>query len=148
MLTYETDKGNNFPQFKIALGIDVVEINRVKRIFDRWDRRFVQRCFTNTEQKLCGGDISSFAVRFAAKEAVMKALGTGMKGVNWLDIEVHNLPSGAPVLKLHNRAEREADRQGWQSVSLSLTHSAGVAIAVVAAVKIDLTAEIAEIRRG
>jgi holo-[acyl-carrier protein] synthase len=82
----------------------------------------------------CRGRIERLAVLIAAKEATSKALGTGLRGVGWKEMEVVHARSGKPSLRLHGRAEARAEALGWASTSVSLTHDAGVAIAVVVAV--------------
>ncbi len=127
----------SFSDQKIASGVDVVEIARVKKILDKWGERFLKRCLTEIERRECRGRAQSIAARIAAKEAVVKALGTGFKGVDWIDVETRHLNTGKPVLYLYNSARKLALLQKWSSASVSLTHSAGVAIAVVTVSKGD-----------
>lgn len=116
-------------------GIDVIEIERIQRVIDRYGKRFLDRVFLDAEQAYCRrkrNSAESFAARFAAKEAAAKALGTGISyGVNWLEIEVVREPSGRPSLKLHGRALQIAERLGVTRSALSLTHSNQVAMASV-----------------
>ena len=122
----------------IAIGTDAIEVERVQRAVGhpRWGERFQQRVFTPGEIAYCtrrrrNGE--SFAARFAAKEAVMKALGTGYaKGVWWRDIEVVR-DGGAPRLVLHGGAAARAAALGITRWHLSLTHTAGQALAYVIA---------------
>ena len=122
----------------IAIGTDAIEVERVQRAVDhpRWGERFRQRVFTAGEIAYCTRrrrNAESFAARFAAKEAVMKALGTGYaKGVWWRDIEVVR-ESGAPRLVLHGGAAARAAALGITRWHLSLTHTAGQALAYVIA---------------
>ena len=122
----------------IAIGTDAIEVERVQRAVDhpRWGERFRQRVFTPGEIAYCTRrrrNAESFAARFAAKEAVMKALGTGYaKGVWWRDIEVVR-ESGAPQLVLHGGAAARAAALGITRWHLSLTHTAGQALAYVIA---------------
>lgn len=122
----------------IAVGTDVIEVERVARAVDhqRWGARFRERVFTAGEIAYCTRrrrHAESFAARFAAKEAVMKALGTGYaKGVWWRDIEVVRT-SGAPRIVLHGGAAATAARLGITRWHLSLTHTAGQALAHVIA---------------
>lgn len=122
----------------IAIGTDAIEVERVQRAVDhpRWGERFRQRVFTPNEIAYCTKrrrNAESFAARFAAKEAVMKALGTGYaKGVWWRDIEVVR-ESGAPHLVLHGGAAARAAALGITRWHLSLTHTAGQALAYVIA---------------
>jgi holo-[acyl-carrier protein] synthase len=116
-------------------GIDIIEIERVKRTIDRFGKRFLDRVYLAAEQAYClrkRNAAESFAARFAAKEAAAKALGTGIRhGVNWLEIEVVREPSGKPTLRFHGRAAQRADSLGVVRSSLSLTHSTGLAVATV-----------------
>lgn len=116
-------------------GIDVVEIDRIQRVIDRFGKRFLDRVYLEAEQAYCQrkrNSAESFAARFAAKEAAAKALGTGIShGVNWLEIEVVREPSGRPTLQLHGRAAQIAERLGVIRYALSLTHTAQVAMASV-----------------
>jgi len=119
----------------IGSGIDVVEIERIQHSMDRFGARFLDRVYTDAEKQYClrkRHAAESFAARFAAKEAAAKALGTGIsQGVHWLEIEVVREPGGRPGLRLHGRAAEWAQRLGARHAALSLTHSAGLAIASV-----------------
>lgn len=124
----------------VAVGTDAIEVERVQRAVDhpRWGERFQQRVFTAGEIGYCTRrrrNAESFAARFAAKEAVMKALGTGYaNGVWWRDIEVVR-ESGAPRLVLHGGAAARAAALGITRWHLALTHTAGQALAYVIAEK-------------
>jgi len=100
---------------------------------ERYGQRFLNRVFTPGEIEYCRGRAPNLAARFAAKEAAMKALGTGFRGVAWKDIEVIRARSGAPSIKLHGRAEIRAQRLGLQEMALSLSHSRDYAVASVVA---------------
>ncbi len=119
----------------VGSGIDLVEVERVRRSIDRFGRRFVERVFTAGEIAYVekrGGRHERYAARFAAKEAGMKALGTGWKrGVRWQDFEVANLPGGKPTLRFHGKAAEIARSLGVRTVSLSLTHTRSAALAQV-----------------
>ena len=114
------------------LGTDIVYIPRIQAIVDRFGDRFLQRVYTLTEQKDCGyesrsrSSIHRLAGRWAAKEAVVKALGTGWSGIKYTDIEIQRQPSGAPVIHLHPRAMAVACGGEWH---LSLSHDGDYAIA-------------------
>lgn len=116
-------------------GIDVIEIERIQHAVDRYGERFLSRVYLAEEQRYCmrkRNSAESFAARFAAKEAAAKALGTGISyGVNWLEIEVVREPSGKPSLRFHGRAAQIAEGLGVVRSSLSLTHTAKVAMASV-----------------
>ena len=115
----------------ITTGVDIIEIPRIQRVFGEYGQRFLNRIYTAGEIDYCRGRAPNLAARFAAKEATMKALGTGVRGVGWRDIEVVREASGAPGIKLHGRAERRAQRLGLQEISVSLSHSREYAVAVV-----------------
>jgi holo-[acyl-carrier protein] synthase len=119
----------------VAIGIDLVEIVRIEEVFARQGDRFRARVFTEGEIEYCerrASKFASYAARFAAKEAAMKALGTGWsEGVGWLDVEVVSEPSGAPALQLHRRALERMRELGGIRAHLSLTHSGNLAIAEV-----------------
>ena len=119
------------PSSTLSSGVDIIEISRVRQVLERYGRRFLERVYTPGEIAYCRGRPPNLAARFAAKEATMKALGTGVRGVSWKDIEVVRHESGAPSVKLHGRAERRAQRLGVREISLSLSHSREYAIAFV-----------------
>ena len=116
----------------LALGVDVIEIERVRRVLQRHPQRFLQRVYTPEEVAVCSGRVHELAARFAAKEAVMKALGTGARGLAWREIEVLPNRRGKPLLYLHGRAQERAQTIGLHAVDISLTHSRVYALAVVA----------------
>jgi len=119
----------------IGSGIDLVEIERIQHSMDRYGQRFLDRVYTAAEQAYClrrRKAAESLAARFAAKEAGAKALGTGIsRGVNWLEIEVLREPGGRPSLQFHGRAAEIAARLGAARASLSITHTATLAMASV-----------------
>lgn len=115
----------------ITTGVDIIEIHRVKEVLDRYGDRFLARVFTPGEIAYCRGRAPNLAARFAAKEAAMKALGTGVRGVGWKDIEIVRAPSGAPGVDYHGRARARAQRLGVVETSLSISHSREYAVAFV-----------------
>jgi holo-[acyl-carrier protein] synthase len=119
----------------IGLGIDISEIDRMREAIERRGQALVKRVFTPAEITYCEqhrDPFERFAARFAAKEAAMKALGTGWRrGVRWVDIEVARMPSGRPELQLHGVAKQIAARMGVGHISLSITHSGNIAFAQV-----------------
>ena len=119
----------------VGLGVDISEVDRIQAAMTRHGQRFLGRIFTPAEIAYCNrhrGRAERFAGRFAAKEAAMKALGTGWSnGVRWVDIEVTRLPSGRPTLSLHGVARQIADQLGMRQASLSITHSGNTAFAQV-----------------
>ena len=112
-------------------GVDIIEITRIKRIIDRWGMRFLGRIYTEPELRLCRGKPSSLASRFAGKEAVMKTLGTGIKGISWREIEILAEPSGQPIVNLHGKARIRAANLGLESLAISLSDSKEHAVAFV-----------------
>lgn len=117
----------------LRTGIDLVEIPRINQALERWGERFLRKVFTPGEIALCRGRADALAVHFAAKEAAMKALGTGAIGVGWREVEVVYDPRGAPSLLLHGRAEARARELGLRSFAISMSHSRDHATAVVVA---------------
>ena len=116
----------------LAAGVDVIEVDRIDRAILRHGQRLFNRFYTDQELIDAHGHTPALAARFAAKEAVAKALGTGIGDVGWKDIEIVNGPQRRPILQLHGRAAQVAENLGlttW-SVSLSHTHQHAMAIAV------------------
>ncbi len=119
----------------VGLGVDIAEIDRIEAAISRHGQAFLDRVFTPGEIAYCEKHKKKFeryAARFAAKEAAMKALGTGWRnGVRWVDLEVVREPSGKPTMQLHGRAREIADGLGVKHISLSQTHSGNTAFAQV-----------------
>ncbi len=115
----------------LTTGVDIIEISRVRQVLERYGERFQQRIFTPKEIAYCRGRAPNLAGRFAAKEATMKALGTGVRGVGWKDIEVVRHKSGAPSILLHGRAKKRAERLKVEEISVSISHSREYAVAFV-----------------
>ena len=111
----------------LTTGVDIIEIDRIAAVLARYGHRFLRRVFTPAEIAYCRGRAPNLAARFAAKEAVMKSLGTGFRGVGWRDVEVI-------------RARRRAERLGVTEIAISLSHSRDYALAFAAASRPD-TAE-------
>lgn len=119
----------------LSTGVDIVEVDRIRDAINRHGVRFVARIFTETEQQECRGRVESLAARFAAKEAVSKALGCGIGDVGWLDIEVRSDEHRAPHLYLSGAAARKAKEKGLSNWSVSLSHTENQAIAFVTAIE-------------
>jgi len=119
----------------VGSGVDLCEVGRIKDAVTRHGRRFVERVYTEREIAYAERKANlyeRYAARFAAKEAGMKALGTGWRGgITWHDFEVVNLPSGRPTLQLHGKAAEIAKEMGVENISLSITHTSVQAMAVV-----------------
>ncbi len=119
----------------VGLGIDIIEIERIREGIERFQQRFLKRFFTEIERKYCEAfqdPYPHYAVRFAAKEAAMKALGVGIfSKIPWTDFEVRNEKSGKPYLVLHGKASQRARELGARSSALSLSHNRTQACAVV-----------------
>jgi len=118
---------------RLRTGVDLIEIERFNSAFRKYDQRFLRRLFTSTELAENGENMASLAARFAAKEAVAKAFGTGIGHISWHDIEVCRGASGEPILHLHGAAEKLAAEQHLNTWSLSLSHTQEHAIAFVVA---------------
>jgi holo-[acyl-carrier protein] synthase len=119
----------------VGTGIDIAEVPRIAESIARFGDRFLRRVFTEGEIRYCeskANRVERYAARFAAKEAGMKALGTGWNhGVRWRDVEVTRLPGGRPSMTFHGKAAEFAARLGAVNVALSLSHTAEQAIAQV-----------------
>ena len=114
----------------MLIGVDLVEIDRVERVLTRYGHVFLNRVFTLYEVAYCRGRSHELAARFAAKEAVLKVLGTGWRnGIRWTDIEVRNEPSGQPVVRLSGECRRLADQLGLGRILISISHIETHAIA-------------------
>ena len=121
------------------VGVDIIEIERIQRIVDRWGQRFLRRIYTEAELDLCRNRVPELAARFAGKEAVMKALGTGRRGLSWRDIEILPNRRRAPLVFLHGRARRRARKLGIGELAISLSHSRDYAVASVVGGTQDLS---------
>ncbi|CAN5695695.1 hypothetical protein BH23CHL3_BH23CHL3_09940 [soil metagenome] len=117
----------------IAVGIDLIEIPRIQRSIDDFGERFLRRVYTERERDRYRGRTNELAARFAAKEATSKALGTGIIGIRWREMEILPNRHGKPVLILHGRAAERARQLGLNHFSVSLTHSRTDAMAFVVA---------------
>jgi len=118
----------------VGTGIDIVEVPRIAKSIERFGERFLNRIYTPAEIRYCDSKanrVERFAARFAAKEAGMKALGTGMRGVSWKDFEVGREPTGRPTMLFHGRAAEVAKRLGVRRAHLSVSHTEEHAVAYV-----------------
>ena len=112
-------------------GIDIIEIDRIQNVLFKYPSRFLTKIFTEYEINYCRGRATQLAARFASKEAAMKALGTGTRGVGWKEVEVQRLRSGKPYIILHGRAKKRAKLMGITKIELSISHSKNLATAMV-----------------
>ena len=122
----------------VALGADLARVDRLERVHERHGERLLRRLFTSGERAYCdrrqASRFTHYAGRFAVKEAVMKVLGTGWsQGVRWVDIEVQRDPGQAPTVHLHGETARIAERLGIERIHITITHDAGLAMAVAVA---------------
>ena len=116
----------------LRTGVDMIEVVRIEEAALRHGELFYHRFFTSAERAYCGERYAALAARFAAKEAGMKAIGTGLRhGVTWQDVEVVHLPGGRPSLRFSGVAAKFAERLGCKQASLSLTHTKEQAMAFV-----------------
>jgi holo-[acyl-carrier protein] synthase len=130
--------GNLKLEICMVVGVDLIEIARVERVLARYGDRFLERVFTPTEVLYCRGRLPELAARFAAKEAVSKALGVGVRmmardGINWRDVEVISDVRGKPLVRLYGRAAERAGALGLTEWAISLSHTREHAIAFVVA---------------
>lgn len=117
----------------LRIGVDLIEVARIRQAIERYGERFFARFFTANERAQCAGNAARLAARFAAKEAAAKALGTGIGLVRWLDIEVDSDDGGQPHLRLHGAAAARATELGLETWQVSLSHTREHAMAFVAA---------------
>ena len=113
------------------IGVDIIEIKRIKKASQQWGERFLRRVFTPIEISLYQGKHDSLAARFAAKEAVLKALGACDRGISWQDIEILAQPDGKPTVNLLGRAKEIAAELSIKELNISLSHSDNYAVAFV-----------------
>ena len=112
------------------LGIDIIKVDRIAAALDKFGARFSKRVLTPREQRYVRDRPETFAGRWAAKEAVSKVLGLGVRGIGWKEIEVERLPTGQPAVRLHGRALRRAEQLGMDRIALSISHESDYAVAI------------------
>jgi holo-[acyl-carrier protein] synthase len=117
------------------LGIDIIKVDRIRASIERFGERFSRRVLTPSEQRYVRMRPETFAGRWAAKEAVSKVLGLGVRGIGWKDIEVERLPTGQPSVRLHGRAAARAEQLGMERVALSISHESDYAVAIAFGVR-------------
>jgi holo-[acyl-carrier protein] synthase len=117
------------------LGIDIIKVDRIRASIERFGERFSKRVLTTNEQRYVRMRPETFAGRWAAKEAVSKVLGLGVRGIGWRDIEVERLPTGQPSVRLHGRAAARAEQLGMVRIALSISHESDYAVAIAFGVR-------------
>jgi holo-[acyl-carrier protein] synthase len=124
------------PEGTTELGIDIIKVERIRETLARFGERFSRRVLTDAERRYVRDRPETFAGRWAAKEAVSKVLGLGVRGIGWRDIEVVRLPTGQPSVRLHGRAAARAEQLGMGRIALSITHESDYAVAIAFGVRI------------
>jgi holo-[acyl-carrier protein] synthase len=123
------------PEGTTELGIDIIKVARIRASIERFGARFSSRVLTEAERRYVRDRPETFAGRWAAKEAVSKVLGLGVRGIGWKDIEVERLPTGQPAIRLHGRAAQRADQLGMGRIAVSITHESDFAVAIAFGVR-------------
>jgi holo-[acyl-carrier protein] synthase len=118
------------PEGTTELGIDIIKVERIAAALKKHGDRFPKRVLTEHEHRYVRNRPENFAGRWAAKEAVSKVLGLGVRGVGWTEIEILRLPTGAPSVKLHRRAARRAEQLGMGRIAVSISHEGEYAVAI------------------
>jgi holo-[acyl-carrier protein] synthase len=112
------------------LGIDIIKVERIRAALERFGARFSRRVLTDAEQRYVRARPETMAGRWAAKEAVSKVLGLGVRGIGWREIEIERLPTGQPSVRLHGRAASRAAQLGMDRVAVSISHESDYAVAI------------------
>jgi holo-[acyl-carrier protein] synthase len=123
------------PPATTELGIDIIKVDRIRAALDRFGERFSKRVLTIPEQRYVRARPETFAGRWAAKEAVSKVLGLGVRGIGWRDIEIERMPTGQPAVRLHGRAAARAEQLGMDRIAVSITHESDYAVAIAFGVR-------------
>ncbi len=123
------------PPGTTELGIDIIKVDRIAHTIERFGERFARRVLTDAERRYVRNRPENFAGRWAAKEAVSKVLGLGVRGVGWTEIEIERLPTGQPNVRLNGRAARRAEQLGMGRIAVSISHEAEYAVAVAFGVR-------------
>jgi holo-[acyl-carrier protein] synthase len=123
------------PPGTTELGIDIIKVDRIAHTIERFGERFSRRVLTDAERRYVRNRPENFAGRWAAKEAVSKVLGLGVRGVGWTEIEIERLPTGQPNVRLNGRAARRAEQLGMGRIAVSISHEAEYAVAVAFGVR-------------
>lgn len=123
------------PPGTTELGIDIIQVSRIEATLAKFGRRFARRVLTEAEDGYVRDRPENFAGRWAAKEAVSKVLGLGVRGVGWTEIEIQRLPTGQPAVRLHGRARQRAEQLGMKRIAVSISHEAEYAVAIAFGVR-------------
>ncbi len=123
------------PEGTTELGIDIIKVDRIRAALDRFGPRFSRRVLTEGERRYVRDRPETMAGRWAAKEAVSKVLGLGVRGIGWRDIEIERLPTGQPAVRLHGRAAARAEQLGMERIAVSITHESDYAVAIAFGVR-------------
>ncbi len=122
------------------VGIDIIETARIRGVLEKHEQRFLSRVYTDWERAYCRQNVLHLAGRWAAKEAVSKVLGLGVRGVGWREIEIKRTPLGQPTVTLHGRAEERRLRLGLDApLAVSISHIRDLAVAVAVGVRATAT---------
>jgi holo-[acyl-carrier protein] synthase len=125
------------PEGTTELGIDIIKVERIANALKRFGDRFPRRVLTDSEARYVRNRPENFAGRWAAKEAVSKVLGLGVRGVGWTEIEIVRLPTGAPSVRLSGRAARRAEQLGMGRIAVSISHEGDYAVAVAFGIRTE-----------
>jgi holo-[acyl-carrier protein] synthase len=123
------------PEGTTELGVDIIKVERIRAAIGRFGERFSHRVLTERERRYVRDRPETFAGRWAAKEAVSKVLGLGVRGIGWKDIEIERMPTGQPAVRLHGRAAERAEQLGMGRIAVSITHESDYAVAVAFGVR-------------
>ena len=118
------------PDGTTELGIDIIRIDRIRAALAKFGDRFSNRVLTPAERAYVRGRPETMAGRWAAKEAVSKVLGLGVRGIGWREIEIERLPTGQPAVRLHDRAAQRAEQLGMGRIAVSISHESDYAVAI------------------
>ena len=118
------------PAGTTELGIDIIKVGRIRDTLKKFGRRFARRVLTEAEDRYVRDRPETFAGRWAAKAAVSKVLGLGVRGIGWTEIEIVRLPTGQPNVRLHRRAAARAEQLGMGRIAVSISHEAEYAVAI------------------
>ena len=129
------DGATQVPDGTTELGIDIIRVARIRASLERFGARLTGRILTTAEQAYVRDRPTTFAGRWAAKEAVSKVLGLGVRGIGWREIEIERLPTGQPAVRLHGRAAARAEQLGMARIALSISHESDYAVAIAFGVR-------------